>query len=97
MTVTLADLRSLDLFDDVDDDGLREFLAVTHERAAEPGEAIAQHGEPSPGVVLLLEGTAQTFLVREDRLEPVGRQTPPTWALAISVLTGGPLAVRLQA
>jgi signal transduction histidine kinase len=97
MTVALAELRAMDLFDDLDDADLQELLAVVHERGAEPGAVIAEHGEPAPGVVLLFAGTAQTFLVREDRLEPVGRQNPPTWALAISVLTGGPLAVRLQA
>jgi signal transduction histidine kinase len=97
MTITLADLRSLDLFDGVDDDELQEFVDVTTEETAEPGAIIAEHGEPSRGVILLLEGAAQTFLVREDRLEPIGRQNPPTWILAISVLTGGPAAVRLQA
>jgi signal transduction histidine kinase len=97
MTIAVADLRSLDLFDGVDDAALQEFLDATHEQTAEPGAVIAEHGQPSPGVVLLFEGTAQTFLVREDRLEPIGRQTPPTWILAISVLTGGPAAVRLQA
>jgi hypothetical protein len=78
MTITLADLRSLDLFDGVEDDELQEFVDVTTEETAEPGTVIAEHGEPSRGVVLLLEGAAQTFLVREDRLEPVGRQNPPT-------------------
>jgi signal transduction histidine kinase len=97
MTITLADLRAMDLFDGVDDDELQEFVDVTVEETAEPGTVIAEHGVPSRGVVLLLEGAAQTFLVREDRLEPVGRQNPPTWILAISVLTGGPAAVRLQA
>jgi signal transduction histidine kinase len=97
MTLTLADLRTMDLFDDLDDGTLQEVVAITEERSAEPGDVFAEHGEPARGVVLLLEGTAQTFLVRESRLEPVGRQQAPTWALAISVLTGGPLAVRLQA
>jgi signal transduction histidine kinase len=97
MTVTLADLRAMDLFDDVRDDDLAAWLAVADERTAEPGEVIAEHGEPAPGVVLLLDGTAQTYLAEQGRFEPVGRQIAPTWALAISVLTDGPIAIRLQA
>ncbi len=97
MTVTLADLRAMDLFDDVGDDDLAAWLAVADERTAEPGEVIAEHGEPAPGVVLLLDGTAQTYLAEQDRFEPVGRQIAPTWALAISVLTDGPIVIRLQA
>ena len=31
-----------------------------------------------------------------DRTEPAGRQVAPTWMAAISVLTGGPLGVRMQ-
>jgi signal transduction histidine kinase len=97
MTVTLADLRAMDLFDDVRDDDLAAWLAVADERTVEPGEVIAEHGVPAPGVVLLLDGTAQTYLAEHDRFEPVGRQIAPTWALAISVLTDGPIAIRLQA
>jgi signal transduction histidine kinase len=97
MTVTLADLRAMDLFDDLDDDALGEWLAVARERTAQPGDVIAEHGQPPPGVVLLFEGTAQTFLIENGHVEPVGRQVAPTWALAISVLTAGPLPVRLQA
>jgi signal transduction histidine kinase len=97
MTVTLADLRAMDLFDDVRDDDLAGWLAIADERTVEPGEVIAEHGEPAPGVVLLLDGTAQTYLAEQDRFEPVGRQIAPTWALAISVLTDGPISIRLQA
>jgi signal transduction histidine kinase len=97
MTVTLGDLRSLDLFDDLDDDALGEWLAVAHERTAQPGDVIAEHGQQAPGVVLLLEGTAYTFLVESGHVEPIGRQVAPTWVLAILVLTERVSSIRLQA
>jgi signal transduction histidine kinase len=48
-------------------------------------------------VLLLLEGTALTTIVEGGREEPVGRQQAPTWMLAIAVLTGGALGVRMTA
>jgi signal transduction histidine kinase len=95
--VTSSELRSIDLFDDVDDAVLEEILAVTSVRTYEPGEVLAEQGEPVTAVQLLLEGSALTFLVEQDRLERVGRQTAPTWMLAIAVLTRGSLGVRMQA
>ena len=47
--------------------------------------------------MLLLEGHIRNLLVEGDRIEPAGRQEAPTWMGAISVLTGGPLGVRMQA
>jgi signal transduction histidine kinase len=95
--VTAIDLRSIDLFDDLDDAALAEFVAVAHRRSAEAGEVIAEQGEPRTGVVLLFSGTVQTLIVEGDRTEPAGAHHPPTWLGAISVLTDGPLGVRMQA
>jgi hypothetical protein len=41
MTVTLADLRTLDLFDDVEDADLEPSLAAAPEQEVEPGDVIA--------------------------------------------------------
>ena len=95
--ITLADLRTIDLFDDVDDDQLREWVTVTNARHADPGEVIVEQGEPTPGVLLLLSGGAQAFLVDRERTEPAARQEAPTWIGAIAVLTEGPMGVRIQA
>jgi signal transduction histidine kinase len=95
--VTVADLRAIDLFDDLDEIELEPWLEVIQGREAEPGEVLAEHGEVAPGVLLLLDGTLQTLLIEGERIEPVGRQRAPTWALAISVLTGGALPIRMQA
>jgi signal transduction histidine kinase len=95
--VTLADLRTIDLFDDLTDDELAEWLPVTSVRRVAAGTVIAEAGEQTRGVELLLEGDAQTLVVDGDRVEPVGRQHAPTWTGAISVLTGGSLGVRMVA
>ena len=95
--LTLSELRAIDLFDDLDDTQLADWLAVTHLRVAPPGEIVAEHGEAAPGVFLLLEGRMLTFLISGDHVEPAGRQTAPTWVGAISALTEGTLGVRMQA
>jgi signal transduction histidine kinase len=95
--VTLAELRDVDLFDDIDDDQLTEWVAVAGVESLEPGGLIFEQGVEPPGLKLLLEGEAIVVLVEGERTEPVGRQFAPTWIGAIAVLTGGPLGVRMKA
>jgi signal transduction histidine kinase len=97
VSVTIEDLRSVDLFDDLADDELPEWLEVAQEFAAEPGDILEEHGVEPRGVLLLLEGTAQSLLIEGELTEPVGRQVAPTWMAAIASLTRGPLPVRMQA
>jgi signal transduction histidine kinase len=95
--IAAADLRPVDLFDDLADEELEEWAAVAQIREVADGELVAEQGQAPIGVILLLEGTMQTFLVERDRTEPVGRQEAPTWIGAISVLTRGTLGVQLRA
>jgi signal transduction histidine kinase len=95
--ISPADLRPIDLFDDLDDAALAEFAAVAVPVEAAPGEVIAEAGERPPGTLLLLEGTAQTFILEGERQDPVARQYAPTWVGAIAVVTRGPLPVRMSA
>jgi signal transduction histidine kinase len=95
--VTLAELRGIDLFDGLDDDELGQWLAVAQPYDAAPGQILAEQGQPAPGLQLLLEGTARSFILDGDRPEPLGRQAAPTWMGAISVLSDGPLPVRMIA
>ena len=81
--VTLEELRTIDLFDDLDDAQLGEWLPVIEPLLAEPGEILAEHGEPTPGVFLMLAGTIETFLMTGDHAEPAGRNYAPTWMGAI--------------
>jgi signal transduction histidine kinase len=95
--ISVADLRPVDLFDDIDDAQLSEWAVVAQRVRYEPGELLAEQGAEVDGLSCLLAGEAQTSIVHEGRTEPVGRQIAPTWVGAISVLTRGPLAVRMEA
>ncbi len=70
--VTLAELRGVDLFDDIDDDQLAEWVAVAGVESLEPGGLIFEQGVEPPGLKLLLEGEAIVVLVEGERTEPVG-------------------------
>jgi signal transduction histidine kinase len=95
--VSLAELRAVDLFDDIDDEQLAEWGAVASAESLEPGDLIFEQGVEPPGLKLLLEGEAIIVLVEGERTEPVGRQLAPTWIGAIAVLTGGSMGVRMKA
>ena len=95
--LTLAELRTVDLFDDLTDEELAEWVDVASVEALEPGDVLFEQGVEPPGLKLLLEGEGLAVLIEGDRHEPVGRQRAPTWMGAIAVLTGGPLGVRMKA
>jgi signal transduction histidine kinase len=95
--VPIADLRLVDVFDDLTDEELAEWAAVAVPHSAEPGDVLVQQGEEPESVMLLLEGNAQALLVDGARTEPVGRQRAPTWAGAIAVLTQSSIGVRMVA
>ena len=95
--ITVADLRSIDLFDDLSDDELAPWLEVTRVEEIAPGDSIIDQGAPAPGLQLLLDGTARTFIFDGGRPEPLGRQEAPTWIGAIAVLTGGLTGVSMVA
>jgi signal transduction histidine kinase len=95
--ITLDELRTVDLFDDLTDEQLAEWVEVTSVEQLEPGDLLFEQGVDPPGLKLLLEGEALAITIEDDRQEPVGRQRAPTWMGAIAVLTGGPLGVRMKA
>jgi signal transduction histidine kinase len=95
--IRLEELREVDLFDDLSDVELAEWLAVAGPRHVEPDEVIAEPDEELLGMTLLLEGEARSLILDHGRAEPGGHQHAPTWMGAIAVLTGGPLGVRIVA
>jgi signal transduction histidine kinase len=95
--VTLAELRAVDLFDDLDDAQLGEWVSLARPWTVAPGGVIVEQGAEPLGLVLLLEGEAQALMLDHGRTDRVGRQRAPTWIAAIAVLTGSPLGVRMQA
>ena len=95
--VTLAELRTVDLFDELDDAALEPWVAAAEPLLAKPGEVVADPGATPRGLLLLLEGTAQALVDEGSASQSVGRQVAPTWIGAIAVLTGGPMMARMQA
>ncbi len=95
--VTVAELRPVDLFDDLDDTELAEWAAAAERRDAEAGELVLEVDSESEGLLCLLEGTLQLFRRDGDRLEPAGHQTGPTWIGAVPALTESPVSVRMVA
>jgi signal transduction histidine kinase len=95
--LTAADLRPVDLFDDVDDEELALWAAAAEPFEAAPGDILIEPAEPAGGLLLLLAGTARTLLIDEGHEESLGRQEAPTWIGAIAALTGGTLGVRMRA
>jgi signal transduction histidine kinase len=96
-TVTSADLRPVDLFDELDEGQLGEWAAVAHWRNVGPGEVVVVDGLEPEGLLCLVEGALQVFSRDGERLEPVGRQTAPTWIGAVPILTETPLSARMVA
>ncbi len=95
--MTVADLRAVDLFDDLDDAALAEWAAVARWRRAEAGEVVVAGDSTPEGLWCLLEGTLQTFFRSGDRFEPVGNQHAPTWIGAVPTLTEMQMTARMIA
>ena len=94
--VTLAELRAVDLFEDLDDEQLGEWVAVASVESLEPGDLLFEQDVEPPGLKLLLEGEALAVLIEGDRLEPVGRQVAPTW-MGAGLSKSKPAALMLTA
>jgi signal transduction histidine kinase len=94
---TIAELREVDLFSELDDEQLAAWArsAVLEELAA--GAVIAEQGDASPGLSVILQGTVEALFIEGDRIEPLGDHVGPTWMGAIATLTEGPVGVRMRA
>jgi signal transduction histidine kinase len=95
--VTVDELRKVDLFEDLDDAQLAEWVPVAHAYHVAAGGIIVEQGEENRGMNLLLAGEAQATIIDQGGSEPVGRHKAPTWIGAIAALTGGRMGVRMQA
>ena len=86
---TLEELRTIDLFDDLDDDQLALWQEVAEIREVPADTIVAEAGDADGSrFLLLLSGVVQGLVVEAGRIEPFTRQTAPTWMGAIPVLTG---------
>jgi signal transduction histidine kinase len=96
-TLTAADLRPVDLFTELDDAELQRWVDCARVRELEAGEVLIEAGAASEAFYLILEGTIEALVLRDDRTEPGGRHVAPTWMGAIPILTEMPVMVRMQA
>jgi signal transduction histidine kinase len=96
--VALAELRRVNLFDEIDDAQLAEWLAVASVADTPPGEVLSEQGHHAPGVHLLLDGAARSYM-RDSRghAEPLKRHLAPTWIGAVSVITDEPTQLCIMA
>ena len=95
--ITGEELRTIDLFDELSDEQLAEWVAVAVSLSVAAGEVMAEPGGESRGAQLLLEGESEAQILDHGRTEALDRHVAPTWMGAISALTGGSLGVRMVA
>jgi signal transduction histidine kinase len=92
---TVADLRPVDLFDDIDDAALAPWAAAAELREVEPGCVIVRQEDRGTGLQLLLTGTVHSQMVVGGHVELLRRNVAPTWIGAVASLTGAPLGVSM--
>jgi signal transduction histidine kinase len=94
-TATVAELRTVDLFDGLDDATLERWAAATVLRDLGVGDVVVEAGEEGHGLHLVLRGRLRVYAVEGERAEPEGLQVAPTWVGAIPTLTLGWHRVRM--
>ena len=94
---TIAELRSIDLFGELDDAEVADWAAhaVVHE--AKPGEVVSSEGDVSRGVLLLFSGNLRGTIHAGAIDEPMVDQIAPTWIGAVPTLTQGESILTLTA
>ncbi len=97
MSVTLDDLRAIDLFEGVPDEQLAAWVGPAEERCLEPGQDMRQGGEPLSRFTLLLEGRLDGYLIQDGVDERDHTHTAPTWLGAIIALTQESARVSIRA
>ena len=80
---------AIDLFDDLDDEQLAEWLPVTQPLRGRAGrDPRRARASRRRACSCCSRARSQTLLVDGDHVEPVGRHYAPTWMGAIAALTG---------
>jgi signal transduction histidine kinase len=97
MTVTVAELQRIDLFEGVDEPTLERWAAAVEERWYEPGEVVMLTGERKVPFKLLIEGRLDGYLLVDGREEHDHFHEAPTWVGAIAALSVSQARVTLRA
>jgi signal transduction histidine kinase len=94
---TLEDLRRIDLFDELSEAELEPWREIAVMKEFKTDTVVAEAGDASAGVFLLLEGELQGLVFESGRLEPVVHQVAPTWIGAITAMTETGFAGEMRA
>jgi signal transduction histidine kinase len=94
---SLEELRTIDLFEELDDDELERWRGAAEIRELPADALVAEAQDSIPEFMLLLRGVVQGLVTEAGRVEPITRQTAPTWMGAISVLTDTRIGGELRA
>ncbi len=95
--ITLAELRTVDLLEGLDDAALAEWAAAAVPAEGErPGVIVRNTNGDEADLLMLLAGELRMIREEEGRPVVIGRQVAPTWIGAVAVLLGGPPPIFLQ-
>ena len=61
--ISTDELRTVDLFDDLTDEQLAEWVDVASVEMLQPGDLVFEQGVEPPGLKLLLEGEALAIVI----------------------------------
>jgi signal transduction histidine kinase len=96
--VTVEELRTVDLFDGLDDAALALWSAAAIAFNVPAGEIVHEQETSPRGLLLLLAGRTRMYKSVDDtRFEPIGHMVAPTWMQAIAAITETPVGVRMVA
>jgi signal transduction histidine kinase len=88
MTVTVAELQQMDLFEGIAPAELEPWAAAAEDRWVEPGETIIGPDLDGPQFRLLLAGRLEGYITVDGREEHDHHHAAPTWLGAIGALSG---------
>jgi signal transduction histidine kinase len=98
MHPSVEQLRSLDLFDGLDEQQLAQWAQAAELLDVGAGTVVSEQGVAPQAVHFVLEGALEAIALDEQgREETLGEHRAPTWIGAIAALTRNPSAVRMQA
>jgi signal transduction histidine kinase len=91
-------IRTLDLFDECDEEELVRWAQAAELVEVEPGTVLEEQGLPPTTVHFVFDGSLQAVTVDpQGREDPVSEHLAPTWIGAIAAVTEGLTAVRMRA
>ncbi len=97
MSLTVAELRDIDLFDGLDDELLARWVEAATVRTYAPGEYVLHVDDRHVSFQLLLEGALDSFVLQDGREERDSTQVAPTWIGAMLALSDNPSPISLRA